>query len=245
MEKFSIDEAIQYGWNMMKANIGFFIIVLLIVFVVQMVPAVISSLIEKTMPVLSTVISILSGLINLIMGIGLIHIALKLHDDRNPSLQDLFSSGAALIFKYFVSSLMYGLIIAGVVIALIAPVAATAVIAGKSHVFLIGTLAAVAIAAGIILVTWLMLKFQFYGYLIIDQNLGAVEALNKSAALTRGAKGQLLILGLVLGLINIAGCMVLFVGLFASVPVSMMAMAYVYRKLAKLGDVQTRPAAGD
>lgn len=45
----------------------------------------------------------------------------------------------------------------------------------------------------LIVVIYLYIKYQFYGYLIVDKNLGAIEALKKSAELTRGAEKNLLV----------------------------------------------------
>ena len=230
-QKFSIDEAIQYGWNTMKENIGFFIIVLIIVTVVQLVPSFVAEAVKTKMPVWSLIITLLSTLVNLVMGIGMIRIVLHLHDTQSAELRDLFSCGPALFFKYLLSSLLYGLIIAGMIFLLLIPELLVIFLGGKDRVILVGSLAALAIIAGGILLSWLMLKFQFYGYLIIDRNLGVTEALVKSSQITRGAKGQLLLLGLLLGLINIAGFLACFVGLFATVPLTMMAMVFVYRKL--------------
>lgn len=75
------------------------------------------------------------------------------------------------------------------------------------------------------------IKYQFFAYLIIDKNLGPIEAIRKSGEITMGSKGKLFWFGLLLGLINIAGAICLLVGLFATVPTTMMAYVYVYRKL--------------
>ena len=74
-------------------------------------------------------------------------------------------------------------------------------------------------------------RFQFFGYLIVDQKLGPIEALKRSATITKGSLWQLFSLWNVIALINLLGVLCLLVGLFATLPVSMIAMAYVYRKL--------------
>jgi uncharacterized membrane protein len=237
MQKFSIDEAIQYGWNTMKENIGFFIVILIIVAVVQMVPSFIVESIKTTMPVLTLVISFLSMLVNMVMGIGLIRIVLKLHDTRNADVGDLFACGPSVFFKYLAGSFFYILIIIGVVVMLVVPEFVAIYKGGKEHIVLVGLLAALAVVAGAVILTWLMLMLQFYGYLIVDQNLGPMAALTKSAAITRGAKGQLLLLWLILGLINLAGVLACFVGLFATIPLTTMATVFVYRKLLSGGSL--------
>jgi uncharacterized membrane protein len=106
-----------------------------------------------------------------------------------------------LFFKYLIGDILYGLIIIGGLILLIIP--------------------------GII---W-AIQFQFFGYLIIDKGLGPIEALKKSSKITKGAKWDLFLLGILLVLINILGALALLVGLFATIPTTMIANAFVYRKL--------------
>jgi hypothetical protein len=75
------------------------------------------------------------------------------------------------------------------------------------------------------------LKYQFYGYLIIDQGAGPIEALKKSSALTRDVKWNLFVFHILLILINFGGVLCLFVGLFVTIPITAVAVAYVYRNL--------------
>ena len=76
-----------------------------------------------------------------------------------------------------------------------------------------------------------MVMFLFYGLFIIDKKVGPVEALKASAALTKGVRWKLFGFTLVLALINIVGALLFLVGLLVSIPVSWIALAYVYRKL--------------
>jgi uncharacterized membrane protein len=100
------------------------------------------------------------------------------------------------------------------------------------------------VLAGLILfiipgIIW-AIKFSFYQYFIVDQECGSLEALKRSAAITDGYKWQLFQLGLLLVVINLIGMLCLFVGLLATIPLSMIAMAYTYRKLlAKLEGEKT------
>ena len=75
------------------------------------------------------------------------------------------------------------------------------------------------------------IKFQFFSYFIVDKEVGPIEALKKSAAITKGAKWDLFVFGALLGLINLAGALCVVVGLFATIPTTMVAIAFIYRKL--------------
>ncbi len=79
----------------------------------------------------------------------------------------------------------------------------------------------------------LMVAFSMYSYLIVDQNMGPIESLNVSRALTKGVRWQLFwFLGLIT-LVNFAGLLCLFVGLLFTIPASSIASAYVYDQLIK------------
>jgi hypothetical protein len=75
------------------------------------------------------------------------------------------------------------------------------------------------------------LIFCFYSYAIVDRGLGPIDALKHSAAVTQGARMALLGFWIVAFLLNMVGLLALFIGLFLTVPITMVAAAYVYRKL--------------
>ena len=76
------------------------------------------------------------------------------------------------------------------------------------------------------------IKFQYFAYAIIDKKLGPVEALKESSRITTGAKWDIFLFGLLLGLLNFLGALCFGVGLLATVPTSMVAYAFVYRSLS-------------
>ena len=77
------------------------------------------------------------------------------------------------------------------------------------------------------------IKFQYFKYLIIDNGMDPIEALKASAKITDGTKGDLFIFGLLLTAINILGAFALILGLFVTIPLTMLADAFVFRALAK------------
>lgn len=79
---------------------------------------------------------------------------------------------------------------------------------------------------------YLAITFGFFGYNIVDKEHGIVESIEQSAAITRAQKGDLFGFGVALFLFNLAGAIALGIGLLITVPVSMLALAYVYRKLS-------------
>ena len=77
----------------------------------------------------------------------------------------------------------------------------------------------------------LAVRLQYASYLIVDKNLGPIEAIKTSWKITRGNTWNLFFFGIILGLINILGILCLLVGLFITVPLGMLATTLVYRKL--------------
>lgn len=75
------------------------------------------------------------------------------------------------------------------------------------------------------------IKLQYADYLIVDKKLDAVDALKQSWEMTKGVKWKLFVFGILLGLINVLGILCLLVGLLITVPLTMVANAFVYRKL--------------
>jgi uncharacterized membrane protein len=78
---------------------------------------------------------------------------------------------------------------------------------------------------------YLSVKYCFSFYLLVDKNLGPIEALKQSGEITNGAKLDIFLIMLLYALVIIAGIAALFVGVFVAIPVILMANIYVYRKL--------------
>lgn len=75
------------------------------------------------------------------------------------------------------------------------------------------------------------LALMFAPYLIVDRNLGPIEAMKESVRITKGHRWQLFLFALALGLLNILGMLAIGIGLLVTVPVSVFAVAHVYRFL--------------
>jgi uncharacterized membrane protein len=204
-------DALGFGWDTMKANIGFFIGVLLVAFVIEMIPEGVVQATREDAPLASFLASIISSIVQMAITMGIINISLKYCDGEKAEFGDLFNC-FPLLLKYVIASILYMLIIIGGLLLLIVP--------------------------GII---W-SIKFFFCGYFVVDRGMGPIEALKQSAAITKGAKWDLFLFGLLTAAINIAGALCCLVGLFATVPTTFVAYAYVYRTL--VGHAETTPPMG-
>lgn len=83
-----------------------------------------------------------------------------------------------------------------------------------------------------ILMIALSIKFSLCFYFVVDKGLGPINALKASSRTTMNAKGALFFFGILCGLINLLGALCFGIGLFATVPTVMVAMALVYRQLS-------------
>ncbi len=196
---FSKKEALQFGWNTMKTNVGFFIGLLLIVWAISVIPGIINNFVKVT--AVALIVAIVFRFIQWFLEIGLIKISLAFVDGKTPAIPELFS-GKEVYWKYVGGTILYGLIVFGGILLLIVP--------------------------GII---W-SIQFFFYSYLIVEKGMKPIDALKASSAMTKGHKWELFLFGLITLGVNLLGALCLLVGLFATVPTTLVALATIYRKLS-------------
>jgi len=213
--KIPINESLSFGWQTLKNNLGFIIGALLFVgavnFLGNLIGNLFSMLLEKAGENFPTVLLLVIGLMYLAFFLGWIFIStllqmglLKIWLKFVDAQKPEFGDlfgQYPVFFRYLLSSILYGLIILGGTILLVIP--------------------------GII---W-AIKYMFFGYLVIDQKMGAIEALKASGKITMGYKWDLFVFGILCLLVNIAGTLLCLVGLLFTVPITMIAWAYLYRKL--------------
>jgi uncharacterized membrane protein len=105
-KKFSLGDSISFGWNTFKANIGFFLSVMVVFLIINVVFSFIGKRIDSAF--LRFIINIISLAINTIMGIGLLRIALKFYDKQKSEIGDLFKP-QDLFVKYLLVEVFGGL----------------------------------------------------------------------------------------------------------------------------------------
>ncbi len=77
-----------------------------------------------------------------------------------------------------------------------------------------------------------MVRLQFYTYIVLEEDMGPIEALKRSWVITKGSGINLSLFWVLLILVNIIGALALVVGIVITIPLTMIATAYVYKKLA-------------
>ena len=209
---FSMRSAIAEGWRGMAKNFWFFAGLIILTGVISAAPSVWQIPFRRPGGWITAawlgggfITQLLSWIISLLLSVAFLKIAFSVLDGKRPTYRLLLSgvSDGKLFLNYLLGTILYGV------------------------VTFFGTV--LFIVPGII---W-GIKYQFIPYFIIDRGMDPAAAFGASAEATAGAKLDLLLFGLLLGLINFAGLVALVFGLFATVPVVMLAHAGVYRALAR------------
>ncbi len=148
---------------------------------------------------------IIGGLINILIGISIINISLVIASGKTPNYLDTVSifKNYKIFWHYLIASILCVIIVLGGLILFILP--------------------------GI----YLAVRLQFYKFLIVDdENLRPVAALKKSMKMTKGHFWKLFGFILAIILLNIVGLLVFIIGLAITIPVSVLATAFLYKKFA-------------
>ena len=217
-------DAIRFAWDALKKNLNFFIVLMLIVAIFYNLPSfVMMALFEHYPPIdmgsmqsvlmMVVPLAILSIIMYLLIELGLIRISLYIRDNKTPEIKDLFNDPKLLI-DYFIASLIFGLMVASGMI--IMSLGGFLIGQNDSSVGFVIVLALIFFVLGI----YLFLKYQFYGYLIVDKGLGPIEALKQSSKLTDGALKNILVFWLELSC-GIAAVL-LVLGILIAVPLGIL-----------------------
>lgn len=175
-------------------------------------------------------------LVELWLGLGLFLFVLRIARGDEPSLADLFAGG-----RYFLptlaATLLLGLAVAALFGVCLAPAGLMYAAKQDEDAALIAMLVGMAVAVVPVVVVSLM--FGQFQALIVDHEVGAIEALRLSKRITAGNKLYLFVLGLVVLAINLVGALACLVGLIFTGPFTVLLTAVAY--LAMTG----QPTAAD
>lgn len=209
VKRFSKGEAVRYGWRKMSANLGFFIGLIVIAFLISFFFSGFAGLFDKRLPSLSLIFNIGSLFFSVFISIIYLKVSLNICDGDRGGMRDILSLSLPLFFKFLLAMVLYYLIVAAGLILFIVP----------GYYF--------------------MIKYQFVLYLIVDKGMDVVPAFNMSSQITKGVKWQLLFFDLLIGVIVLAGILLFFVGFFVAFPTALFASIFVYRKLSSVTGVSS------
>lgn len=207
-KSFSKKEALRFGWKTTLKNLAFLVGVTVVVGIVQFIPNLLESYVEDQ-KALEVVLNIVVYVLSIGLTLGSIKIYLSFVDNKTPQFSDLFSLfEARLLWRYFLTSLIYGFAVLFGFILLIIP--------------------------GI----YIAIKYGFYTYILVDKRVGVFESLVLSGQITKNRIWELFLYHLLLFFVVVAGVLALVVGLLVALPTASLATTYIYRKLVNTSKVK-------
>ncbi len=240
--RFSKREAIRFGWETMKRHKGFFILMYLVYGLILYVPATLIRMAPRPAMHQTALLILFQLGINLCLTIivftatlGFAQVALKLCDNAQVRVGDLFSASGTQVFYYFVASLLAGMLV-GVgylpMIMLIFDLVLrfTEFPLFREYLMWLDVLTVITLPLAVLGIIW-AIRLSKFPYFIVDGRANPIDALKGSWALTKGSTWNLLLFTFLLGLINMLGALAFGIGLLATIPTAQVAHAFVYRKL--------------
>jgi uncharacterized membrane protein len=203
----SVGDAIGYGWQGFKSNVGPILLIALVAILVSGGFNFLASTLENDF--LRLIFSLIGFVVGFFIALGLIRAALTITDGQKPNVGELFQGEG--VAQYAIASIVLGIAFTvlnflGLITILLFPVT---------------------------LIATLVLSFfvQFFGYSILDEKVSAFEGISHSFDVVRKNFGDLLVLWLAALAINIVGALLCGVGLLVSIPVTAIAWAYAWRRI--------------
>ncbi len=232
MNYISTTDLIKRAWETVKANLLTFVAAAAILFVINTVFNVVTSVAEKNhMPLESGVLTLVTALISLVVGVAVTTALIRIARGAPVTIQTL-SISSSQVFRFIGVSLLVGLIMLAVVL----PVVGAGFLLGiTSFVGDIDSniIAFVAILiAAVIFIVYISIRLMFAKYIVLDGATGVVAAIKQSWNLTSGNIWTIIKLGLIAILVALLGLIALVVGLLVAVPVIALAYAYLYVEIS-------------
>jgi uncharacterized membrane protein len=202
---FSIKKALDFGYNTFKQNYKILLLVVLFMLLVNIVPDFVSDKLKNAeLPFIVSVFFLIFGIMFWVLRIIISMGMVRVSLKLINSKKVVFSNlfdDINRFFDYLIGTILYVLIIVGGLILFIIP--------------------------GII---W-MVRFQYFGYFIIDKKKGPIESLKLSFHATDGSVINIIIFNIIALIINFIGAAFFAIGLLLTIPITMLANMYIYNKL--------------
>lgn len=156
----------------------------------------------KDQPILNILTSILITCFSTLVMIGIFRVCIGVVDGEKFEISDIFNMDVPTMIKVFVVSFLVGLIVFVGILLLIIP--------------------------GII---W-SLQYSFAYLFVIDKEMPIIASIKACGEATYGSKMSIFGLWFLIGIVNLLGLLCFGVGLFVTIPMSYLAIAYAYRSIS-------------
>lgn len=222
-QHFNFEEIFSFAWSKTKQHAWFlvctFIIYSIIMSAVRFVP-------------------ILEQLVVLLVGLSLVSISLIIVKNESFSFADLFEKlrSPNIVIKFLALTIIYIAAVSIFVMPFIAEVVVflNAIasngfdVINSKHIMVLLTTILFLIPA-----FYIAVRFKFYSYVLIEnEHLKVIDVIKHTEKLTHNNFWQLCWFFIMITVFNIIGFLAFVFGLIFTIPVSVFAVAHVYRKLA-------------
>ena len=229
-ENASFTNTLEPSWKLVKNHLKF------------LLPAIVGSAVifillqefqnrAENHTILSLVAFIVSTIAGIAISLGWSNVILKFVRHSHATWSD-FKTDTKIWVHYFLARIIYGI---GSLVAMsiaAVPLFMSIYLSMHTAVFLI--IGTIVFICGLSLFAWLLTRYLFISLVAIDHpTLNGWKLLKESAKITKGHMWKLFGFILLVTLINIVGALLLIIGLAFTVPVTMIAVGYVYDHLKK------------
>jgi uncharacterized membrane protein len=205
--QFDIGQCFSDAWRLTWANFGVLLGAMLVGGIIYVVAGVTIIGLFVVVPVL---------------GWGYIKLLLNAYDEK-AEFGDLFAGfsryGEALVAMLVLGVCYFGLYLVGNSLNFVGLAAKSSVLQG------VGSL------IGLVFNLVVLLRFYFSGFFIVDQQMTGIDSMKASWGATSQQKLNVFLLALLAGIVALVGFLALFIGAFASIPMSMMMWVSAYKQI--------------
>lgn len=233
---FNIGDILSRAFELFKLNAGLCIGVVLIQNLANIFSQIASGILNSMASVrpddagmlqgLGVLISIFVTIVSFWLSLGQLRVMVKIAKGQQAEFSEVFAGGR-YFWRAVGAALLTGLCVTGVMLLCIVPFAIAGVLLREQAAAVIAIIGVgIVVFLGVILFVSARLGQSFY--LIVDRNVGPMEALRLSAEITRGKVLTIILMMILMGAINIAGLLACLVGLIFTVPLTTLMMAVMY-----------------
>lgn len=223
---FDFFEPIKYGFKVVLENFGKVLFLWLILATLSFLSGFIGGLLP--VPVLMQIVEYLVGSL---ITVGLLKITLDVYDGKELLLESIFKE-----YKYLKNFILASLIVTVMgALFMVALVLITMVIHTVIQLFVdidYKVVFSFITLFAIVPLAIFFIRAQFVGFFVVDKNESPVQAFNATLDITKGRVLKLFLFNLLIGALQIMGALCILLGLLITIPVGMVAMTYVYRKIS-------------
>ena len=231
MPALPIGDCIKFGWETFKKRPWIFIGGILLFYLVCAIPGMFLPHPQPPQPgvpppppsALALVILLVYLAVSFLAQVGLTNFALRAHDNiETVTIGDLWNP--APIWRFIGAVQLIFLIFFVGTLLLMVPIFVVSLISQRLGLF-------VGVPLIVIPLVIVSLCLMFVPYLIVDRGLRPIRSLKESWRITDGNRWRIFLFWLALIGLNLLGVIALVVGLFVTVPITLLALVHAYRFL--------------